>query len=386
MRQHLPYLPEIVELRHALHALAEPSGEEHETSAAVGEYLSDTGPDHLLSGVAGTGLIATWEGGEEGPDTVFRCELDALPIPEENDFPYRSRREGTGHMCGHDGHMAILCGVARHLASHPPRRGRVHLLFQPAEETGQGARAILDTGKLEELQPDWMFALHNLPGYEQNQVVIRRGVFAAGSCGFIARMRGATSHAGHPEQGRSPALAMSQLVSSLSAMPQFHVPPEQPAKVTVIHASLGERAFGTSPGRAEVMATLRAYDEPLLDRLLQKAEELSRGLADAYGLAIETEQVERFKVTRNHDKAVSRIADVAGKLGLEVRQKKEPFPWSEDFGHFTAHYPGALFGLGSGRDHPSLHDASYDFPDGLLEPGIRLFAGLAGDLNDSAQP
>ncbi|MDZ7771933.1 MAG: amidohydrolase [Balneolaceae bacterium] len=386
MQQNLTFLPEIVELRHKLHSLAERSGEEHQTSAAVGEFLSGAGPDRLLTGVAGTGIIATWDSGKEGPDTVFRSELDALPIPEQNDFPYRSRNEETGHKCGHDGHMAILCGVGRHLARQPPRRGRVHLLFQPAEETGQGARAMIESGEVDELQPDGIFALHNLPGYEQNQVVVRRGVFAAGSCGFIARMQGATSHAGHPEQGRSPALAMAQLVESLSAMPQFFVPPEQPAKVTVIHASLGERAFGTSPGRAEVMATLRAFDEELLKRLLGKAEEVARGLATAHELEAEVEQVERFIVTENDDKAVTRIAKTADRLQYNLLEKEEPFPWSEDFGHFTARYPGALFGLGSGTDHPSLHDAAYDFPDGLLEPGIRLFAGLADDLNGSGQP
>lgn len=381
MNHPLADMDEIVALRQRLHSLAEPSGEEEKTSAAVGDFLASSGADSLVTGIAGRGVLASFESGRDGPVTMFRAELDALPIDEQLSVEYASRRNGTSHKCGHDGHMAIVCGLSRYLGEHPPSSGTVHLLFQPAEETGRGARAMLDAPQMDDFKPDRVYALHNLPGFERGRVIVRNGVFAAGSTGFIARMRGATSHAAHPEQGNSPALAMSHLMQSLSAMPQFYVSLDDSAKVTVIHAVLGDRAFGTSPGKARVMATIRAYEEKVRDALMERAGKLSRGIAGMYGLEVGTEEVEAFPVTRNDPEAVDRIRAAASRLGLELLEREKPFGWSEDFGHFTGEYPGALFGLGSGTDHPSLHDGGYDFPDDLLETGIQIFAELADTIH-----
>lgn len=375
------WIDEIVNLRHRLHRLAEPSGEERRTASAVKEFISGSDPDRLREGIGGEGLLAIFESGRPGPETLVRAELDALPIDEQLSVEHRSQREGTSHKCGHDGHMAIVCGLSRHLGEHPPRRGKVHLLFQPSEETGEGARAMLDSPELEDLSPDHVFALHNLPGYKRNRVIVRRGVFAAGSTGIIARFRGGTSHAAHPEQGRSPALAMAQYITSLSAIPQFYAPLDESAKVTVVRAELGERAFGTSPGEAAVMATLRAYGSDVLERILERARAIGEGLARTYGLELAIEETEPFPVTRNDPEAVGRVIAAAGEMGLDLLEKESPFGWSEDFGHFTAEFPGALFGLGSGTGHPPLHDGSYDFPDEILETGITLFVRITEDIH-----
>src|SRR5699024_2334052 len=167
----------------------------------------------------GNGMVASYEGDEEGSTVMIRCELDALPIAEENDIEYKSTHEGNGHKCGHDGHMAILCGVAKCLEAERPAKGKVQLLLQPAEETGEGAARMLDDKTFKKFNPDVIFALHNVPGFETHQIVCREGVFAAASEGLIVRFKGATSHAAQPEEGRSPALAMAQLVQLLSTMP-----------------------------------------------------------------------------------------------------------------------------------------------------------------------
>lgn len=374
------YLDELKDLRHRLHSMAELSGEEATTAKTIREYLQTTAPDELIQHVGGNGIIARYKGREEGPVVLIRCELDALPISDENDVEYHSRHHETGHKCGHDGHMAIVCGVARTLKDLEIQKGEVLLLFQPAEETGEGAAQVLDDKKFSPLNPDYVFALHNLPGFKRSQVIVKKNTFSAASVGFIARLRGTTSHAAHPEQGKSPALAMAQLIASLSALPQFHSSLEEAAKVTVIHARLGERAFGTSPGYAEVMATLRTYNDETLDLLKQKAGETAEGLAHTYGLELETEWVEPFLATQNDEESVSLLKQVAKEQGWELLEKTEPFGWSEDFGRFTKRYKGALFGLGAGEQQSRLHAPDYDFPDELIPAGISMFMGIIGRL------
>jgi len=374
-------IQELIKLRHELHTLAEVSGEEKETARKVTSFLETTDPDELITGLGGTGILARYRGKEEGPKVLIRCELDALPIPEENDFEYKSKNKATGHKCGHDGHMAIVCGLARMLGEKRPERGEVLLLFQPAEETGEGAKGVLEDDRFSENQPDRVFALHNLPGYPMHQVVVKEKSFAAASVGMIIRLKGKTSHSAHPEQGNSPAPALSHLIQDLSALPQFYTSLDRAAKVTVIHARLGEVAFGTSPSQAEVMATLRTYREQTLDVLREKALEIASGLSKTYHLELETEWVENFRVTENDPESVEVIRKVANDNGLGILEKEEPFSWSEDFGRFTQKYSGAMFGLGAGKEHPGLHASNYDFPDELIETGIKMFAGIIEEFS-----
>lgn len=376
------HIDEIIELRHDLHTLAEISGEEKRTAQRIQSFLKTTDPDELITNVGGTGIIVRYCGEEPGPKILIRCELDALPIPEENDFGYLSKDKGTGHKCGHDGHMAIVCGLAQLLSESNESllHGEIILLFQPAEETGEGAKRILEDHKFKKIHPDRVFALHNLPGYPKNQVVIKKNSFAAASIGLILRLKGKTSHSAHPEEGRSPALALSQLIQNISSLTQFNVPLDRSAKATVIHARLGEIAFGTSPGEAEVMATLRSYDQETLEILKEKAVSNAEGISQTYGLELETEWIESFQLTENDPESVDVISEAAKNLGLDVLEKKEPFNWSEDFGRFTQAFKGAMFGLGAGKDHPGLHASDYDFPDELLETGVRMFAGIVDQL------
>ncbi len=369
-------IQKLVDLRHELHSLAEVSGEEEKTAGKITEFLKSTNPDKLFTGLGGHGVLARYSGKEKGPAILVRCELDALPIPEENDFDYRSKNKQTGHKCGHDGHMAIVCGLAQVLGENRPERGEVMLLFQPAEETGQGAQRVLEDEQFGKIEPDWVFALHNLPGYEKHQIIVREQTFAAASVGLIIRLKGQTSHAAHPDEGKSPALAMSHLIQDLSALPQFQVPLNKAAKATVIHARLGEQAFGTSPGYAEVMATLRTYDDETLVNLKEKAIELAKGHSQTYSLELETEWVESFSTTVNDAGAVGIVRKSAKERGLSVLEKQEPFSWSEDFGHLTSVFRGAMFGLGAGVNQSALHASDYDFPDDLIETGVRMFSEI----------
>jgi amidohydrolase len=365
----------LVALRRDLHASAELSHAERTTASRIEEFLRAHGPDRVVTGLGGQGLIAVYEGTGAGPTVVIRCELDALPIPEEAG-PYRSETAGVSHRCGHDGHMAIVAGLAPILELSRPPSGRVVLLFQPAEETGEGARAVLDDERFAPWKPDLSFALHNLPGFPLGAIISREGAFAAASKGMVIRLVGETSHAGEPEKGRSPTRAVARLLEALPAAPGSPRQFDEPAVVTVIHARIGEIAFGTSPGEAVVMATLRAYSRPVMDELTERCDALARTIARAEALGHAVEWREEFPPTINDEAAARRVELAARALGYDIIAPERPFPWSEDFGHFIDAAPGALFGLGAGTRHPALHSTDYDFPDELLEVGTRMFADI----------
>jgi amidohydrolase len=367
-------------LRRELHAHPELSGQEAWTAAQVQKFLAACGPAELLTGLGGGhGLAAVFFGRDAaaGPTVVLRAELDALPIGETGAPAHRSTREGVAHLCGHDGHLAILCGAGLVLRAAPPARGKVVLLAQPAEETGEGARAIADDPRYRALAPDWVFALHNLPGHPLGEVLVREGPFTAGSVGFVVRLGGRTAHAAYPEQGASPARAMADLVTGLVTLP---IPMEacgELALVTVVHARLGDVAFGTSPGEAEVRATLRAAREPVLAGLRDAATALAHGVAARDGLAVDTAWVEEFPPVINHPRATHLAMAATRRAGLRAATPAEnPFRWSEDFGWFLGQTPGALIGLGAGRNHRPLHSSDYDFPDQLIPKAVDFWSEI----------
>jgi amidohydrolase len=276
--------------------------------------------------------------------------------------------------------MAILAGLAMRLSEKRPAKGSAVLLFQPAEETGQGARLVIDDPRFKQIAPDMVIALHNLPGRPRGQIVLRSGCFASASRGVVIELEGASSHAAEPERGRSPALAVAQLIQVLSAVPQVHTSLDAAAQVTVIHAEVGTVAFGTSPGSGRVMATLRSHSEHLMEELAGRCEAYARAVAQTHNLRVKVRFEEVFPATSNDDWLTRVVAETAEGLGYDSAYESTPFPWSEDFGHFTASCRGAMFGLGAGEDHPPLHSPNYDFPDGLIGIGVEVFHGLVQRL------
>jgi len=371
-----PELTELVALRRKLHAHAELAGEEVVTSRIIRDFVESHEPHELVTELGGAGLAAVFEGGEAGPSVMFRAEIDAVPVQESGDFDYRSRLLGVSHSCGHDGHMAIVAGLAARLHRRPLRCGRVVLLFQPAEETGAGALGVLEDQRFDSIAPDWIFALHNLPREKFGEIQIKSGPFASGSVGVILRFRGKTSHAAYPEQGKSPALAVAQLIEDLAVLPDSVNAGNGIAKLTVIHARVGEAAFGTTPGEAEVMATLRSDRDDVLNRLREGVVDQAQRIARAHGLEHAHSWTDDFPVTTNHPEAVALVEAAAKAGGVALAWRDEAYPWSEDFGWFTRRFKGVLFGLGAGHEAPALHSPEYDFPDDLIPVGIVLFEGL----------
>ncbi len=212
-------LDELVNLRKELHRNPELSGKEKNTSDKINNFIGRFYPDEIITELGGHGLAFIFKGKEKGKTILFRSELDALPISEQNDFEYKSSIENVSHKCGHDGHMTILSGFASLLNDNKPAKGKVVLLFQPAEETGEGAAKVLEDKKFEQIKPDYVFALHNLPGYPAGSVVIKNGTFASASKGMIIKLHGKTSHASEPENGITPTPAVASIIQKLPFIP-----------------------------------------------------------------------------------------------------------------------------------------------------------------------
>jgi len=373
-------LKQLIDFRHRLHRTPELSGYEIATSKAIINILSTTKPNKIITNIGGLGVAAIYDSGKKGHTVLFRADMDALPIQESNEFDYRSSVEGVAHLCGHDGHSTILVGLGFQLKENPPKTGKVVLLFQPAEETGQGAAAVIADDKFSEILPDFVYAIHNLPGFNKGEIYIKDGPFASASTGMIVNLKGLSSHAAHPEDGKNPDKAMAQIIMRLNTLCHENEYKDF-TMLTVIHAKLGEVAFGTTPGNAVIMATLRSYLDSDMWLMKKQSEDLVKGISKEHGMINDISYTEEFPATINSKECNSAIQIAARDLKLPIHFLETPFRWSEDFGHFTKNTKAALLGIGSGIEHPQLHNEDYDFSDEIIEPAILLFEKIIHNYN-----
>lgn len=373
---------ELTALRRALHQRPELSGEESETAAQVVKTLNaGATPDALVQNLGGHGVAAIYEGAAPGPTVMLRCELDGLPIQEVSDAPHRSQIDGKGHLCGHDGHMTMLIGAARLLARQRPAQGRVVLLFQPAEETGAGAAAVLADPAFAPLTPDLALSLHNLPGLPLGNVMIAPGSANCASVGLRIALGGRTAHASMPEDGLSPTSAIASMIATLA---DFANPtPDQPedfALTTITHVKVGAPAFGVAPGAGELWVTLRTTTDTALTNLRQAAETAAHTAATKDGLTCELTWHDHFHACTNDPEATSTLIRAMERAGLPLAPSTLPMRFSEDFGLFGSVSKAAMFYLGAGTDSPALHNPDYDFPDALIEKGVNVFVAALDDV------
>jgi len=366
----------IIRFRHSLHLLPEESGREVETSSRVAEFISARRPDELITGISGTGLAAIFDGKAAGPVTCIRCELDAVSLPDPESTEKSNPLRSCSHACGHDGHMAIVAGIAAALSSHPVAKGRVVLLFQPSEENGRGAAAVLSDPRFIETGIDRIFGFHNIPGAPEGAVLVKNGIFASASVALGLQLEGKACHASEPESGMSPASAMARLILHLQSLPGEMSNAIEGALVTSVYAGLGMPAAGISPQHASLMFTLRAHDDEGLETLKNAAVEKAQSISFSEGISLDVNWSEGFPCTRNHHECVALIREAAVESSPGVIAPERPFRWSEDFGHYTRRFPGAFFGIGAGFGAAPLHTREYLFPDEIIAPAIRIFLRL----------
>ena len=371
---------ELTDWRRELHRFPEVSGEEAETAARVRRALASLKPDLVITGLGGHGLAAVWNGEAPGDTLMFRAELDALPIDEVGQPAWRSTIPNRGHMCGHDGHMTILMGLARLISRQPPARGRVVLMFQPAEETGAGAALVLADPRYASVKPDWAYALHNMPGLRLGHVTMKPGTMMCASQGLRVALTGRTAHASMPETGISPVHAVARLIPALLALGPGGPITETFRMVTITHARIGEPAFGISPGAAELWVKLRSRDDSAMAALHADATALIAMEAAADGLTATFATQDGFSATLNDEAAIARVAAALVGLGVSHSAANLPLRGSEDFGRFGQDGSrSAMFFLGSGENIPTLHNPDYDFPDALIGAGVAIFHRILRD-------
>jgi amidohydrolase len=364
----------LIAFRHDLHRHPEISGHEQQTAARIKNYLLALHPDEILSELGGHGLVATFDSGQPGPALLFRAELDALPIRESNTFAYRSSVENISHKCGHDGHASILCGVAEHLSKQKPRKGKVHLLFQPAEENGSGARAVLNDTKFSAFKPDMAIALHNFPHYPMHSIIVKSGTVTAAVSGLALVLKGKTAHASQPEYGTNPALAVAEILRESDSLNHNQPASKDFQLVTPIHVNVGSpAAYGIAAGDAEVQFTIRAWDDTRLETLRSSLLQLASEVCLKHGLELNHSISDNFYANVN-DEALTQIIEASTRdVGLRLIELDEPVKGGEDFGLFNSRFPCCMFLLGAGETTPALHSHDYDFPDELIETGVKLF-------------
>jgi amidohydrolase len=371
---------ELTAWRRKLHQHPELSNEEERTAQEVLAFLRDTNPDRVIAGMGGHGVALVYDSGKPGPTVLFRSELDALPIQEISGVAHSSLVAGKSHMCGHDGHTTILAALGRQFGRARPARGRVVLMFQPAEETGDGAAGVVGDPHFPEIAPDFAFALHNLPGVPFGEARLKAGTVNCASRGIRIILEGRTAHSSMPEMGTSPVLAISELMPALPNLDKATFADDAFRMVTVTHASMGEAVYGVTPGCAEVWACLRTRLDENMSSLCEAAEAKVAEISGKHGLTHRTEYHEIFVASVNEPEAVEHLRRALDEEGVRHSEESLPMRASEDFGLFGRAAKSAMFFLGAGERHPSLHNPDYDFPDDLIPIGARVFARVAINL------
>jgi len=366
-------------LRRTLHQCPEAAGNEIRTANIIATFLRAYKPDHLLQNIGGWGVAAIFNGHAVGPTLMVRCELDALQLEAKDNAPLGDMMADCAHLCGHDGHMAMVAGLAPLFSHDRPASGRLVLLFQPAEETGEGALRVIADPRFNEIRPDMAIGIHNLPGFPLGQVVYRAGTFACTSIGMEIFLRGQASHAAHPENALSPMGCLREILSQLPKLTDKRGE-RGPRLVTITHAALGQPSFGSTPGQAVVYATLRTASAVDLNQLRADAERIVYECANQCGLNVELCWRDHFPETVNDPELVEALASGCRALEISAREHDRPFRWSEDFGHFASVCPINFFGLGIGEEAPGLHQPDYYFADEVIPTGVSIYDRVIRDL------
>ena len=369
-------LERIIELRKQLHRYPELSGNEIHTAQMIIEFVKANHDTQIIKGIGGNGLAVIYDFPEDGPSVMFRCELDALPIEECNNFTHRSLNKGVSHKCGHDGHMAIVAGLIFSIKKRNYKKGKIILLFQPAEETGKGALQVLKDPEFTHFDTDFIFALHNIPGVPVNSIINVKGCFSSTVESLAIYFKGKQSHASEPENGINPAMAMAELIKLINDQNEPDIHSSNFAVLTPVYMNLGSKDYGISAGQGELHFTLRTSTDEKMDNLKERLKELINEACNNQGLEYTMDWFDYFPATKNDDHCNDLIYKAANQNGYEIIQRDYPFRFGEDFGWFSKNSKVAMFGLGAGTGSPALHHSDYDFPDEIIETGIRVFSNL----------
>ena len=379
------FLPELATrtatLRRDLHAHPELAFEETRTAGVVAAHLKKLGIE-VFEGIAQTGVVGRLKLGD-GPRAIgLRADMDALPLPELNSFPHRSRHEGRMHACGHDGHTAMLLGAAEALVRLRDAggcAGTVYLIFQPAEEHEGGGRVMVEEGLFERFPMEMVFGLHNWPGLPAGSIAVHEGPVMAGADRFEIVVTARGAHAAMPHQGTDAILAGSALVQALQSLVSRDTDPLDSAVVSVTRFHAGH-ADNILPEQAVLGGTVRTFRPELQDALEEGMRRVCNGIALAHRVQIELHYARGYPPTVNAAEPSFVCREVARQVvgGEKVYTHLRPSMGAEDFAYLSRVVPGCYVWLGNGPGEGGcmLHSPHYDFNDAIIETGIRYWVRL----------
>lgn len=372
------FADEITAWRHDLHAHPELLYDVHRTAGFVEDKLKAFGCDEVVGGIGRTGVVGVIRGRAHGSNRAIglRADMDALPIQEVRDLPYRSTAPGKMHACGHDGHTAMLLGAAKYLAETRDFDGTAVLIFQPAEEGGGGGEAMVRDGMMERFGVDSVYGMHNIPGLALGRFAIRPGPIMASTDRFTITISGRGGHAALPHLAIDGVLVASHIVVALQSVVSRCIDPLDCAVVSVCALEAGE-AFNVLPHHVVMRGTLRALSKPVRELVQAHIDAIVTHIAAGFGASAKVDYSGGYPVTKNHPAETGFMADVAAGLVGEDRVDRDVAPMmaAEDFSYMLENRPGAYIFIGNG-DSAGLHHPDYDFCDSAAPLGASLWARL----------
>lgn len=382
--QVLSIVPDATRWRHDLHAHPELMYDCFRTAETVAAKLRAFGCDEVVTGLGKTGVVGIIHGrnGAGGKVVGLRSDMDALPIHEETNLAYASREEGKMHACGHDGHMAMLLGAARYLAETRSFDGTVAVIFQPAEEGGAGARAMLEDGLAERFGIQEFYGMHVMPGLPVGRFALRPGPIMAATVQFVVRLETTGAHAAQPHKSADPIVIASHIVTGLQSIAARTTDPLDSVVVSVTAIQAGS-AFNVIPSSLEMKGTVRFLDPDVGRRTEERFRSIVRHTAEAHGARVEIDFAYGYPVTRNHAPNTELAGNVAESVAdggaAGVNRAVAPMMGGEDFSFMLEKRPGAFIFIGNGDSAP-LHNPGFDFNDATLAYGISYWRGLVHRL------
>ena len=370
-------LPEIKAWRHDFHRHPEVMYDLPRTSARVAELLREFGVDEIAEGIGRSGVVAVVRGKSDSKGRVIglRADMDALPITEETGAAHASQVPGKMHACGHDGHTSMLLAAAKYLAETRNFDGTAVMIFQPAEEGGAGAKAMLDNGLLARWGIEEFYGLHNLPGMPVGAFGLRAGAVMAAADQFDIHLKGKGGHAAAPHQTVDTALVAAQVIVALQSIVSRNVDPLLNAVVSVCVIETDAKAYNVLPENVRLKGTARSLDAGVRALLERRIGEIAAGVAATYGAEARVDFHRGYPVTINDGDAAGHAGAVAEAVAGAVDWSVEPLMAGEDFSYMLNERPGAYIFLGNG-DSAMLHHPAYDFNDEALPVGASWLAGM----------
>jgi amidohydrolase len=375
------FQPEIMAWRQDLHAHPEIMYDVHRTAAFIADRLREFGCDQVVTGLGRTGVVGVIKGRKSADDRgvktiAMRADMDALPVHEETGLPYQSTISGKMHACGHDGHTAMLLGAARYLAETRNFAGDAVVIFQPAEEGGAGAAAMINDGLIERFAIDQIYGMHNMPGLAVGTFAIRPGSMMASTDQLTIKIEGKGSHAAMPHLGVDSLLAGAQLVTALQSIVSRNVDPLESAVISICSFHAGHTT-NVIPQSAELLGTVRLLKPEVRELVQRRIEDVVAGVAQMTGTRINLDYIVGYPVLVNHPDQTKLAAKVATGIAgaTNVSTDTVPIMAAEDFAYMLQARPGAFIFLGNG-DSAGLHHPSYNFNDEAIVHGTSYWVKL----------